>query len=277
MSFDQLLEDLAELLVQIRENIFAILPNLLYAVIIVLIGVLVARLLQSVVNRFINNLHRLIPGKKWQTGLKQIRPEHSGRLMGKIVYWTVIVFFLTAATEVLGLPIITSWLSGLGLYLPNILIAVVVVFLGIIGGRLLRDIITTATGTVALIYGNVLGRLAQYGIILITVMIAVEQVGINVGILTGVIDIILAAILFGAALAFGLGARTSVSNILASYYVQHRYREGQTLKIGDIQGRIIQITSTAVIIETTDGQVSVPAKKFSEDVSTMLKREESSQ
>ena len=277
MSFDQLLDDLSKLLVQIRENIIAILPNLLYAIIIVLIGVLVARLLQAVVNRFIKNLHRLIPGKKWQSGLKQIRPERSGQLMGKIVYWTIIVFFLTAATEVLGLPIITSWLSGLGLYLPNILIAAAIIFLGVIGGRLLRDIITTASGTVVLIYGHILGRLAQYGIILITIMIAVEQVGINVAILTGVIDILLAAILFGAALAFGLGARTSVSNILASYYVQNRYREGQTLKIGDIEGRIIQITSTAVIIETAEGQISVPAKKFSEDASTLLKREESIQ
>lgn len=273
MSYEQLLNDLGELLVQFRENLIAFIPKLIFAIVIILIGILIARLFQALVNRFIKNLDRFISSRKLQSGLKQIRLERSARLVGKIVFWIIIVFFLTAATEVLGLPIITTWLSGLVRYLPNILVAAIIVFLGIIGGRLLRDIITTASATAGLLYGNVLGRIAQYAILLITILIAVDQVGIDIAILTGVIDIVLAAILFGAALAFGLGARTSVSNILASYYLQSRYREGQTIKIGDIEGRIIQITPTAVILETAEGQESVPARKFSEDTSTLLKRE----
>jgi hypothetical protein len=273
MSYEQLLADLGEMFVKFKDNLIAIIPNLVFAIIIILIGILIARLIQALVNRFIKNLDRLVSSKKLQKGLKQMRLERSTRLVGKIIYWIIIVFFLTAATEVLGLPIITTWLSGLVRYLPNILIAAIIVFLGIIGGRLLRDIITTASGTAGLLYGNVLGRIAQYAVLLITILIAVNQVGINITILTGVIDIILAAVLFGAALAFGLGARTSVSNILAAYYLQSRYREGQIIKIEDIEGRIIPITSTAVILETSHGQVSIPAKKFSEDTSTLLKRE----
>jgi hypothetical protein len=273
MSYEQLLADLGEMFVKFKDNLIAIIPNLVFAIIIILIGILIARLIQALVNRFIKNLDRLVSSKKLQKGLKQMRLERSTRLVGKIIYWIIIVFFLTAATEVLGLPIITTWLSGLVRYLPNILIAAIIVFLGIIGGRLLRDIITSASGTAGLLYGNVLGRIAQYAVLLITILIAVNQVGINITILTGVIDIILAAVLFGAALAFGLGARTSVSNILAAYYLQSRYREGQIIKIEDIEGRIIPITSTAVILETSHGQVSIPAKKFSEDTSTLLKRE----
>lgn len=273
MNNEQFFNDLSVLLVQIKEYIFDLIPRLFGAVIIILIGILIAHIIKALVNRFINNFDRFIPNIKLQTKLKQMNLEKSAGLFSKILYWILIIFFLTAATETLGLPIITTWLSGLVMYLPNILIAVIIVFLGITGGRLLRDFITNASDKAGIVYGSMVGRIVHYVVIFITILIAVDQVGINIVILTGVINIVLAAILFGAALAFGLGARTSVSNILASYYLQSRYQEGQAVKIGDIEGQIIQITPTAVILETAQGQVSVPARKFSELNSTLLKKE----
>ena len=122
-------------------------------------------------------------------------------------------------------------------------------------------------------HGKWLGKIAHYTIVIIAILIAVDQVGINITVLANFIDIFLAALLFGAAFAFGLGARTSVSNILASYYVQNRYHPGQIVRIGEIEGEIIQLAPTSVIIETSQGQVTVPARKFSEETSTLLKKE----
>jgi small-conductance mechanosensitive channel len=70
-------------------------------------------------------------------------------------------------------------------------------------------------------------------------------------------------------LAFALGSQTSVSNILAAYYLQKIYKIGQTVKIGDIEGQITQMTPTALILQTPAGQMMVPAKVFSETVSTL--------
>ena len=193
--------------------------------------------------------------------------------MSKIIYWIILFFSLTAATEVLGLPIITTWLGGIVQYLPNILIAAIIIFLGAIGGVLLRDLIITTAASAGIIYGNILGKITQYAILFVAVLIAINQVGIDIAVLIDLISIVLAALLFGAALAFGLGARTSISNILAAYYLQQRYREGHTIKIREIEGQIIQLTPTAVIVQTSDGQASVPAKEFSENVSTLLKKE----
>jgi small-conductance mechanosensitive channel len=79
--------------------------------------------------------------------------------------------------------------------------------------------------------------------------------------------------LFGAALSFGLGAKTSVSNILASYYLHNTYKEGDTVRINNIEGKIIHINSTSVILNTPDGQVSIPAKDFNEYVSVLIKKD----
>jgi hypothetical protein len=270
VNYEQFVNDLGQLFTQFKDKFFAIVPDLIFAVIIVLIGILVARLLKTVVNRLINRIDKLIPSSKLRNRLKKVSLERSAQIVAKLVYWIIIVFFLTAATEILGLPIITTWLGGLVHYLPNILIAVIIVFLGIVLGKLVRDLISSAADSAGLLYGTVLAGIGRYAILLITILIAVNQIGIDIAILTGIIDIVLAAILFGAALAFGLGAKISVSNILASYYVQNWYKEGQLVRIGDKKGRIIQFTSTAVILETSDGQLSIPAKKFSEDTSTLI-------
>lgn len=271
MSNTPLLDDLGNLLTQFKENLISNIPNVIFAIFIVVIGILIARLFQTVVNRFMTNLDRFIISGKLRNKIQHLRLERSARLFGKIVFWIITVFFLSVATEVLGLPIFTAWLSGLVKYLPNLLIAAIIVFLGIIGGKLLRDVISSASNTAGLAYGIMLGRIAQYAILILTALIAADQVGIDIGILSGVIDIVLGAILLAAALAFGLGARTSVSNILASYYLQNQYQEGQIIKIEDVEGQIIQITPTAVILETAEGQVSVPAKKFSEVTSVLRK------
>jgi hypothetical protein len=257
---------------QFRDNVISFVPNLIAAVAVFLIGVLLALLFRAMVRRFVKNLDRFILHEKLQKRIRELHLERSADLISRILYWIIIVFFLTAATEILGLPIVTTWLSGIVQYLPNIVVAVVIIFTGIIGGGLLRDVVSTAAVSAGMIYGDVLGKVANYAILLIAILIGINQVGINIALLSGLIYITLAAILLGAALAFGLGARTSVNNILCSYYLQGIYREGFTIKIGEITGQIVQISPTAVILDTTDGQVCIPAKAFSETPATLLKR-----
>jgi len=274
MSYEQLIKDLEILYIQFKEGFIELIPKLIFAVLIVLIGLLVARLFKAIVSRFIRNLDRFISSRKLKSRLKQSRLENSSVLLSRIVYWIITIFFVTTATEVLGLPVITAWLSSLVQYMPNILVAVIIIFLGLIGGRLLKDIVSSASSRTGLLYANILGRIIQYATLFFSILVAIDQIGVDIKILADVIDIILAALLFGAALAFGLGARVSVSNILASYYVQNHYREGQVIKIAGVEGEIIQITNTMVIIATDNGQVTIPAKKFSEMMSSLLKKKD---
>ena len=87
-----------------------------------------------------------------------------------------------------------------------------------------------------------------------------------------ILSIILGALLFGAALAFGLGARNSVNNILSSYYLQNSYKEGDTIQMGEIEGVIIKINPTSVIVDTKSGQIMIPAKDFDEKKTVLIKK-----
>jgi small-conductance mechanosensitive channel len=72
------------------------------------------------------------------------------------------------------------------------------------------------------------------------------------------------------ALAFGLGARAAVSNIIGAHYLRQTFEIGHVVRFGAIEGTVTAITSTAVIIRIPEGQVIVPAKQFSEEVSVLV-------
>jgi small-conductance mechanosensitive channel len=264
--------DLNGMLNQLEEIIFVFLPKFALAIVIFFIGYVIARIIRALINRLINRMESITPNRVLQQKLQQISTDPSVRLISNMLYWIIIIFFLTAATEVLGLPIITNWLGGLVTYLPNILIATLLIFTGVIGGRILKDLISTAITKAGGTFGEMFGQFAYYIIITISVLIAITQIGVDLAILSDIINIVLAALLFGAALAFGFGAKTSISNILACYYLQSRYQTGERIKIDSMEGQILEFTSTSLILGTDEGEITIPAKKFSEESSLLIKK-----
>lgn len=271
MSLQSLLAQVGQYLDRIRMKGIEILPNIVGAVVLVLIGWLIARALRALASRFIGSLDRLLPSRFAREGLQLAEMKRpASELVSAVVFWTVIVFFVTAATETLGLPVVTTWLGGLSTYLPKVIGAVLIGIVGILGARLARDATTSAANSAGVTYAHVLGRVAQAAILLITVVVVVRQVGIDVSFFTGLFLVIVGTALGGAALAFGLGAKGVVSNILACHYVQKTYRVGQTVRIGALKGSITRITPTAVILENEDGEVLVPAHRFNEEISVLV-------
>lgn len=272
MNFELLFNEFNKFLSDLLNSTIELLPLFATSLFVLLAGYFIARLLRYLTKKLINNLPRLFINKKIKNRLYQVNFEHSATHIGNIIFWMILFFTTLFISEIVGVEIITSWFSGIVYFLPNILVAVAIVFFGIIGGRLTYNLIISATNRTDISYGNVIGKVAQYGILFISVIIAVDQLGIEISFLIHLIDIVLAALLFGAALAFGLGAKMSVSNILASYYIHHNYKEGDRIKIDEIEGQIVQINSNSVVLKTKDGQVNVPAKLFSNKISFLLNK-----
>ena len=120
-----------------------------------------------------------------------------------------------------------------------------------------------------------MGRVLFWTVILlfaltISILVAVDQAGLSVGFLTDVLLLVLGGGLLGAAITFGLGARATVANILASTQLQRIYKVGHRVRIGDVQGEIVETTATGVLLESDEGRVSVPASIFERNVSIRL-------
>jgi small-conductance mechanosensitive channel len=230
-----------------------------------------ARALRSTIIRLSGRLDGLVRKQATDDFLKRFGVERPvSNVIGSIVFWLVLLLFFTAATETLGLPVLATWLSGVSYYLPRILVAALIIFAGLLAGNLAREAISAAATTAGLNYGQVLGRAVYVIILLIAIVTAVDQLGIESRFLTLTITIVIAALIGGAALAFGLGSRTTVSNIIAAHYLRQVYRVGDDVKIGAVHGKIVEIRPTCVILEGLDSRVLVPAKDFSETASMLI-------
>jgi small-conductance mechanosensitive channel len=251
MLAQDLMTAMAELVQRIRE----ILPNLLAAAGLVVLGWLLGSLLRVVARRAIEaSLDRMARTTR----------------MGGFVFWVVLLFFVAAAIEILGLPVVTSSLSQFASYLPNVLAAIVIFFVGLLIGNLARGAVASAAATAHLTYGAALGRMAYITILAMATVVALQQLGVNGEILVVIFAIVVGSVLAAGGLAFGLGARTAVSNLIGSHYVSQFYQVGQTVRIDGTEGRILDTTPTAVVLETAAGRLLIPARRFSEQSSLLM-------
>jgi hypothetical protein len=243
--------------------------NVVLALLMLALGMALALLVDRLARKLIGKATALLASRGHTIAAIQ-GSERVAAAVGRTLYWIVVVIAVMAATEMLGLPVVTAWLSGVASYLPRIAVAVVIGALGLIAGRAARYMVATAASTAQLPAAQRLGRLAQVAIVIATALIAIEQLGIEISFLKTALLLVLAALLGGAALAFGLGGQHLVANILAAYYVQKLYQVGQTVRLDGLEGRITRITETAVIIDSKDGEVAVPAREIAESRSLLV-------
>ena len=113
------------------ESLSLLLPRLLAAAGLMVAGYIVARFVRSLAHQLFLNLSRLAPNDKIRAQLDPTRLKPYAVLVSKFLFWILIFFFATAATEMLGLPVVTTWLSGVANYLPRTLTAVLICVAGI--------------------------------------------------------------------------------------------------------------------------------------------------
>jgi small-conductance mechanosensitive channel len=274
MGVDSFLTELWVIFSNLKQSLVEMLPNLLGALAIILVGFLVAYLAKALVIRLVGRAHLLIPKPSLRARVKVfIEDKPVPRIVGGTLFWLLIFLFLTAAAETLALPVLSMWLSALTGFMPRILVAVLIATGGILFGAILRDIVVTGATSAGIVYGQLMGHLVRAAVVVVAVFVAVDQVGIDVSFLQSAFIVGLAALLLGAALAFGFGAKTSVGNILAAYYLQQTYQVGDEIMIGEKQGTIAEIGPVAVILESPEGRTCIPAAEFSRHSSVLLSKE----
>lgn len=272
-SYSDLSANVTDVFARTADAVAAHLPGVLGALIILAIGWLAARLLRTIAIRVVR-IGRRAASRVARRG--DPLSERAERIVGSLVFWVVMLLFLTAATHAMGLTVFTNWLDRVMSYLPTFLAGVLIIVAGVMAGALARDLLVAAAPGGAP-QRALLARIAQGAIVLTAVVTGADQIGIDVTFLIIIAAVIAAALLGGVALAVSLGARTFVGNLFGARNLRQLYAVGQTIQVGEYEGRVLEITATAVVLETAAGRVSLPARLFDELPSTLrMGAEESS-
>ncbi|MDH5444728.1 MAG: mechanosensitive ion channel [Gammaproteobacteria bacterium] len=256
---------------EITGQMMAYLPRVLAAVAVLFVGWFIAKLIRMLSDHVISGLDRFWHKAVLRSGLEQLQPRYPpAKIAGEILYWLVILLFIALAAHILGMAVFVDWLTAVVAYLPQLLAGLLIVLAGFIVSSLVRDLVAATAFSSGMSQGDLLGRAAQMVILLTAIILGIDQIGIDVMFLAVVLGIILAATLGAVALAFGFGARVHASNIIAAHQLQQLYKPGERVQIGDITGKIIEITTTRVVLDASEGRVNIPASQFETSVSILL-------
>jgi small-conductance mechanosensitive channel len=208
-------ETLLQPLQNALSSFLSFLPQLVGAIIILIIGYIVAKVLQAVVGRVLQSIG--FDGWMEKGGIKQFfdRAQTNytpATVIGRLVFWFVFIIALTMATDALGIPQVSAVLGQLIAYIPNIIAAILILILAALLANFLSSIVRGATGS------GLLASIARYAIIVYAVFAAITQLGIAVELTAPTFLILLGAVALAAAIAFGIGGREVAQDILQKAY-----------------------------------------------------------
>src|ERR671929_1833712 len=194
-------------------------PQLIGAIIILIVGYIVAKILQAVVSRVL----KAVGFDRWMEkgGIKQFLDRAQTRqtpatVLGKLVFWFVFIIAIVMAADALGIPQVSAVLGQLIAYIPNVIAAVLILILAALLANFLASVVRGATGS------DLLSNIARYAIIVYAVFAALTQLGIAVQLTAPTFLIILGAAALAAAIAFGFGAQGVARDIVEKAYERRR-------------------------------------------------------
>lgn len=202
---------------QVTQAVFPSLSSLVSAVIILIIGIILAVQLGGMVKHFVRGIgfDELFEraGVKKLVGKKDAKFLISS-LLGWAVKWFILLFFITLAIDALGLPEVTQFMVQILNYIPNLIAAVAILTVGLIISEMAYEALHGMSEASGSNLYHILGIATRGLIIIITVLIVLEQIGIQ----TTIIYIFAAgfALMLGLAggLAFGLGGQSHAKDLL---------------------------------------------------------------
>ncbi|MFH1406566.1 MAG: hypothetical protein ABIH01_00970 [Candidatus Omnitrophota bacterium] len=188
----------------------SVIPVIVGVLIILLFGWLVAKFLEQLTVRLL----KIVKLDEWpgipavesffaKGGVKLTLTE----LIGVLVYWLVMLIVFVMAMNALGLTVAAQLLDNAISYIPNVVVALFVLILGIFSATIVGAVIRSAAANAGLSMANGLGRLSQIVIVVFAAVAALNQLQIAAGILNTIITLLLASLSLGLGLAIGLGCK----------------------------------------------------------------------
>jgi len=204
-------------LLELWGSILAFLPQFIGALAIFIIGLIFALVLERVIEKIIGILKVDELAKKFE--VPQMFERHGlpfkiSKLLGWIVKWFLIVVSLIAATDILGWDQVTDYLKQIVLYLPNVIIAVIMLFFGTVLANFVYRIVKSAVAAAKLASADFLAGLARWAILVFTFMAALIQLQIAEDLIRVLFTGFVAMLALAGGLAFGLGGKEHAARCL---------------------------------------------------------------
>lgn len=208
---------IANSLLDLWIKFISFMPTLIGALLVFLFGVIIASILGKIIERLVKltradqALDRIsIGGKLKEHGINITLSE----FLGKLVQWFLVVVFLMAATDILGLVEVTKFLNSVVVYLPNVIVATIILAIAFLLAGVAYTIVRSSTKAAGVMSAGLLATIIRWSIVVFGLLAALVQLGIAKSLVNTIFIGAISAISLAVGLAFGLGGKDEAALIL---------------------------------------------------------------
>ncbi|CAH0996770.1 hypothetical protein EMA8858_02905 [Emticicia aquatica] len=235
--------------------------NLIGAIIILLIGWIVAKMVAAVTQKMLERVGADKIGEKLNEidAIKSLKLEIKlSSIISKVLYYFILIFMLRPAADTLGVPAISDMVKLLVEFIPKLISSALMLSAGIFLADALKNFVVTLCKSFNIAAGKLIGTAIFFFLLIIFVIQSVAQVGINTSLLESSFNLLVGGIIFAFAIGYGFASKEILLNIISSFYSRNRYKEGQVIEIDGIKGEIIAIDNTTITLKTIDSKTIFP-------------------
>jgi small-conductance mechanosensitive channel len=243
-------------------SILSVLPNVIGALVIMLIGWLIAIFIKKMSVSMLAKMgfDRLsnesgVLSMMDNAGITQ-KPSN---IVGKIFFWLILFLFMVPAADTLDFKDLVLLIKSIISYLPKLMIAITVLVLGAMFAKFIRDTVANNRVFSNISAGGSIANTLYFVILASIVLMALEQLNINTQLLYSILLIVLSGTVLALAISVGLGAKEVAKNILTGSYARESFTPGSIVEIGELQGEIISVGAVNTLLKLSESDsLSIP-------------------
>jgi len=243
-------------------------PNLIMALVLIIVGLFISRIVSRVVKTALEKIKIDKLGDKLNeielVEKSNVRIKISS-VLSKIVYYILLLLFSVAATDVLGMPALSNMVSDLITFIPNLIVALIWLVLGLLIAEALKNVVQTALTSLGIPSARLIATALFYFLLINVIISALSQAKIDTSFLSQNISLVIAGVILAFAIGYGLASKDIVSNFLGSVYSKGRFTIGDTITVDGRKGEIIEMDRSSVVIKTDGSRIVVPLSKLTKE------------
>ncbi len=242
-------------------SVFSFFPRLIGAVVVLALGFGLARLFSRLALRILSRIGLDKLGERLNEVqfIRQLQTEIKlSEVISKIIYYFILLIFITASTETLGVEAISKMIQSLVAFIPRLIAAAIMLQIGIMVADALKKAVTTLAASFNIPSARNLGTVVFAFVLLVVIISALSQAGINTTLLESSFNLLIGGAIFAFALGYGLSSKEIMVNTLSSIYSRSQFEIGQRIRIDDIEGTITSINQSTILLQTGKDITRIP-------------------
>jgi len=251
---------------------FSAIPGMVGAIVVIIIGLIVSKLIEKAIRKLLVNIGIDKLGDK----LNEIEIVEKtnikfsfSKVFSKIAYYIILIFFMVVGTEILGIPAVSQIMTDILNFIPNVIMAMIIIIIGIIVADAFKSIVKTTCDSLGIPSGGLISTFVFYFILINVVISALGQAKIDTSFLSQNLSIIIAGIVFAFAIGYGLASKNVIGNYLGSIHANNKIAIGDRIQIDDTTGEIVDMDKSTVTITSNDRRIIYPLKQLLENKITI--------